>query len=99
MMTTENTKAIRRFATPTNIQAKIASIQGTHIPDTKVCISIVTLKSGYEEVGIANFADLENFDEKTGIELAYSDAIRKLMEKEAYHCAEAYFAEQQASGN
>jgi len=68
--------------TKESIEAKIAAIDYFNHEVLTICV--ITMKSGYKQVGKAAPASPVNFDEEVGRRYAYEDAFKGLWHLEGY---------------
>ncbi len=84
--------------TKQGIDNKINSISYFRVANTTVTICAIKLTNGFVVTGQSACIDLEQFDEQTGKDLAYENAVDKIWELEGYAACErrheAFDAEQ-----
>lgn len=75
-----------------DLEAKGAVAEYHRVGQTTTIVCSLTLQSGFVVIGQASCLNPDVFDEQSGCELAYQDAMRKLWELEAYRIKENAFA-------
>lgn len=78
--------------TEESIRAKIADVQ--YIVHETMTICIITMRSGFKQLGQAAPAAPENFNAEVGKRYAYDDAFRQLWRLEGYLLCEHLLCEQ-----
>jgi hypothetical protein len=74
------------------IEGKINEVECGKV-GKKTTVCVITLDSGFEIIGTSSCLDADKYNQEVGDDLAYNDAMNKLIELEAYHIAESNFEE------
>ena len=70
--------------TPRYVTDMVDTVQYHHFPGTNTIVCCITMHNGYAAVGESTCYDADKFDERTGEELAYNGAMKKLRSLENY---------------
>jgi len=73
----------------------VENVSYTILPDSTITVCKITLKSGFKAIGYSVTVNEADFNEQTGQQVSYDNAIDTLWELEGYHrIAKQYASEQ-----
>lgn len=95
-MNTPEIEQHRKTVSLSDIQARIAKVEYTVLPDTTTTICQMHMVNGYVILGFSACVDKNKFNQALGEKYAYEDAINKSWPLEGYLLAEEIYQRSKA---